>query len=348
MKHLFIWENGDIGEFNLCASQCAKTIRLTGQSEILVATMNRTGDEKFSWADRVITGTGIKVKSSHAGSGLWQQLHNSGWTDPNIRSLVYESWSSLLRTEKPDVVYTWGSPSVTLICIMEDIKVVQMGSGANILEPSDTDNESDFPELQAWIYQFTDRPLGHLLHQPSFIFSDPRLDRKRTGMHFHLAPLLDATIDIESAPLGNVWPNAEIIMVKGGGEESKHLQDLLYALYGKQVAFMTKRDWYRYGVGVISGYLRGNESLLITHFDPIIFSQALYYEMNHIGLALNNFERLIARNACNAGLGVQLSGHPERIEGEIADAQLRISAVNKDKVRYCSMENAIKWITEQT
>lgn len=346
MKHLFIWENGDVSDFSLCASLVADGLRSSGESDILMATMNRAGNEAFDWADRVLIGTGIKVKSSHMGSGLWQQLHNSGWTDPTIRSLVYESWSSLLRAEKPDVVYTWGSPSVTLICIMEDIKVVQMGSGANILEPEDTDDEFSFPELKSWIYQFTDRPLGKLLHQPSFIFCDPRVDRQRTGIHFHIAAKLDA--DVGETPLGNVWPISEMIMITAGGSSSKDIQDLLHATYGKAISFMTKSEWYLHGQGVVSSYLRGQEPLLITHFDPVVFSQSLYYGINHVGIALSSFEKVVAENAALKGIGVQLSGHPENIEAEIADTQLGIrKEAGPSRGGYCSMENAVKWVTAQ-
>lgn len=338
MKHLFIWENGDAGDFILCASQFAQVIRSAGESEILFATMNRIGSEDFSWADRVLTASGIKVKSSHTGKGHWQQLHNSGWTDPDLRALVYETWSALLRAEKPDVVYTWGSASATLICVMEDIKVIQMGTGANILEPEDTEGDCSFPELSAWIYQFTDRPLGKLLHQPSFIFCDPRVDRPRTGMYFHMAPTLTTLIGLESSP------DAEIIMVKGMSKESRALQDQLEAMYGSNVAIMSRSQWYRCALAVLSRQLQGQQTLLFSHFDPIVFSQALYYGINHIGIAMGGFERTVADNAQSAGLGIQVSGHPETLEREISQARLQTALTNKAGAGYCPMENAFKWI----
>lgn len=335
MKHLFVWGRGDFSEFNACARLCAQKIRELGDCEIIFATTNRIKAEGLDWADRVLTAPGVKVKSTHESTGVWKHLHEAGWTDPNVRSFVYETWASLFRSEKPDVVYSWGAYGVVLTSIFEEIRVIQMGSGVDILEPFDTDDESNFPELQAWIYHLTDIHPKTLLHQPSLIFCDPRVDRKRTNLHLHINPAVEhqnKTFDV-----------SDILMIGNKSKESKELQTRMKALFSDKVIIISKQDWFKWASAVVNAD-QNHSPLLITHFDPVIFSQILYHGMKHIGLPVSSHEKMIADHARRSGIGHVFENGMENLEESIAYMQMDYD-VDKTEPVYCPLENALKWIT---
>lgn len=333
MKYLFAWEHGEERDFIFCSRQAAESLRrLDEDAHIIVASGNGLTSSAYEWADQVLGSPGIRIKSSHKAQGLWQQLHNSGWTDPDIRETQYANWAQLLRHEKPSMVFTHGSASLTLMCVMEDIRVINIGVGGYIAEPSDTPDDSGFPELQSWIYQFTERKVSELLHKPALIFSDPRIDRQRTGVFFHIKPEFRSTqSELEHRGI-------EILSVfSDKNERSSEITDQIQALYGDKALSLTKDDWMLFGKRIIK---RARTPIVISDCDPLVFSMALTTDAVHIGMPLSNHQKVIAQRSEDQRLG-RVIDYQANIEEEIVRVQMAQVAYQTPSAGYCPIDNAM-------
>ena len=306
MRVLFIYEQGQPLQAIHQLQCCAKAIRERFEgARIIFATNNSIPDVDVSWADKVYSTIAVKVQTNHEADGPWKYLHSAGWTDPNVRQTVYQSWSMLIRKLKPDCIVASGAQSAMLVAVLEGIRVIQVGDSQLVADVKDWPEISNFPELEHWLYHITGKTAGQLLDKPGVVFGAKDLDRDRSGL------ILRAAHDLagvgQKAFKGKalaVWderhPHTAVLIEKG-----RHLWGDDFALVGPDEAFSD-------GFSIES--IAEAAPLIITQYDMLWSSKAIELGLPLFGSALRRYQVGIGERAEQGRLSYGLGEDMQMLE----------------------------------
>lgn len=283
MRVLFTWEYGSSLESIHYMRCCADTIRTQfSEVSIVLGTSNDVYELDVSWADEVYQTSKIRVESSHAASGPWAYLHRAGWTDPQMREVVFGAWASLIDHAKPDAVLACGSPSSLIVAVVMDIKAIQIGDGMLVFETADWPREPFFPELDDWAHDHGGLLVSELLDRPGLVFCASSIDRPRQGIKLNVLPALE--------PYSSHATQAEVIALWDRRHPlAQDLKDFGESLFGEAFEMHEPRRFL-----ATRPSLRMYRPLLIGHYDSFWVTQAVYHGLPYFGIPNNRRGEYIA------------------------------------------------------
>jgi hypothetical protein len=306
MRVLFIYEQGPALPSLHQLKCCAQALRAQFEGvRIILATNNNLPDVDLTWVDKVYSTVAVKIQTKHVAEGPWRYLHNAGWTDPNVRQTIYQSWSVLLRKLKPDAVVASGAHSAMLVAVLENFKVIQVGDSQLIADVKDWPKESSFPELEHWLYHITGRTAGQLIDKPGVVFAAKCLDRDRSGLILRVAPDLVGVgqKDFKGKVLA-IWDNRHV-----------HTPELIekgQSLWGDGFVMITPEEAFTDGYSIES--IAEAAPLIITQYDMLWSSKAIELGLPLFGTALRRHQVDIGERAEQARMSYGLAGDMRMLE----------------------------------
>lgn len=327
-KVMFTWEHGKSISSLLIMSECAESLRsLFPGVTIILATNRSLSVEDVKWADRVLVSPKITIKTDDPTRkiGLSGALHRDGWTDPVIRQYIYGTWAEVYRSEKPDAVIVCNGVSSLLVALLEEIRVIHIGTGEFAPRAHHFDPEEDpFPELTSWIYRLSPLSMSELMGRPGIVFCDKRVDIPRQGLVFHALPYLPELPKESEGSVLAIWNKKHPLTAE--------LMKLGYRLWGNRFNLVSPNDWVNPWARLS---IDGKQSLVISHYQPQVISQAVHRGIPHFGLPTSEYGVEIGRRAEHAGLSMRLDGQLELLK-DYADN----SFIFEDKARMYSQNSA--------
>ncbi|MBI6882482.1 hypothetical protein [Pseudomonas putida] len=298
MRVLCVFELGSPVEAIHHLKQCAESLRRTKPGiQIYLALKGEAGNADLSWADKVLSTPVVKIKSERKDPGFWTHLHQSGWSDPQIRKVTCTIWSNLYRMVKPDYVIAAGSPSALLVASIDGIRGIQVGSGKYIPTISGWDGPCPFPELESWLFLITRHTASRLLSHPAIVFNNRSLDEPREGAVF------------------NVYDDIGVVGSEGVGKDviavwdkrhplTKRLRDFAAKTWGDRFVEMSAEALRVEG---IDGQAIGSSKpLVVGNYDALSVNLAIRYDLPYIGSPLTKQQGATAEKCEEARISFRL------------------------------------------
>lgn len=343
MRVLFIYEQGPAHQSLQQLKCCAQALRAQFEGvRIILASNSHLPDVDLSWVDKVYSTVSVKIQSKHIAEGPWRHLHNAGWTDPNLRQTIYQSWAMLMRKLKPDCIVASGAHSAMMVAILEGIKVIQVGDSQLIADVKDWPAESGFPELEHWLYQITGHTAAQLIDRPGVVFAAKSLDRDRSGLILRVATDLVGVgqKDFKGQVLA-IWDNRHI--------HTPELMEKGQALWGDGFVVMTPEETFTDGYSIES--IAEAAPLIVTQYDMLWSSKAIELGLPLFGTALRRHQVDIGERAEQARLSYGLAEDMQMLEEYHRDSFLfkawAQSRTDSAKGQFCDLGVALRALLEK-
>jgi hypothetical protein len=343
MRVLFIYEQGPALPSLHQLKCCAQALRAQFEGvRIILATNNNLPDVDLTWVDKVYSTVAVKIQTKHVAEGPWRHLHNAGWTDPDVRQTIYQSWSVLLRKLKPDAIVASGAHSAMLVAVLENIKVIQVGDSQLITDVKDWPIESGFPELEHWLHHITGHTAAQLIDKPGVVFAAKSLDRERNGLILRVAHDLTGVgqKDFKGQVLA-IWDNRHV--------HTPELMEKGKRLWGNGFVVITPDEAFSDGYSIES--IAEAAPLIITQYDMLWSSKAIELGLPLFGTALRRHQVGIGERAEQARMSYGLAGDMRMLddyhrEGFVFDAWAK-GRTEGAQIQFCDLGVALQALLQK-
>jgi hypothetical protein len=301
MRVLCVYELGSATESLDHLHQCVKAMRKRYTDlEVHLALKSDHGEADLSWADKVYSTPGMRVKSEHDAHGYWRHFHNSGWTDPRLRKAVITVWANIFKTIKPDYVLAAGSPGALLVASFENIKGINVGNGQFVPSVAGWPETCPFPEMEAWLFVVTQLTAQQLMTHPSIIFTPRIVDEVHTG------PALNVFDNVIRAD--GISMDVDVLAIWDIRHKlSNDLLEFGQRTWGERFRLISAEQFRVMGYQPAS--FRKSMPLLIGNYDPLSIGVAIQHDLGYIGSPLTRQQLAIAERCENQRISYRLDDH---------------------------------------